>query len=310
MYDKLPPRPDGLQEGEHWDSSVDPLVALGQPVGKRFGGIDYAGYIVGYESHRHRSGHDWVRYQDEDLISFPERDLNVYLNYYVHVQNHAAPPPQDARAHGPAKALFLDFNPAPNTYADTVLEAGGFEFLAQLYQDERLFELRDHRLPTSARAVRATTCLCVNTTKLVLSLCPLFPEGSKEREILRQFIHFLPQLLHAHGIRHSDIESSSHMLAQGKWRPVWKLALAQAARLEAKRAAKPLTARLRSSEEKAGYAVKCALAGNVSKACKIVCDNMIPACIDDPRPRMRSSVPLTPSPQMGVTAGFSGVVMS
>ena len=54
VYDRLPPRPDGLQErescllvlnlvsstlscieGEHWDSSVDPLVPLGQPVGKR-----------------------------------------------------------------------------------------------------------------------------------------------------------------------------------------------------------------------------------------------------------------------------------
>ena len=93
LYDKLPPRPDGLQEGEHWDSSVDPLVPFGQPVGKRFGGIDYAGYIVGYESLRHRSGRYWVRYQDEDLISFPERELNVYLNYYVHMQNHAAPPP-------------------------------------------------------------------------------------------------------------------------------------------------------------------------------------------------------------------------
>jgi hypothetical protein len=128
------------------------------------------------------------------------------LNYYVHMQNHDVPPPQHAQAHGPANALFSDFNPDPNTYADTVLKAGGFEFLAQLYQDQRLFELRDHRLPTSARAVRATTCLCVNTTKLVLSLCPLFPEGSKEREILRQFIHFLPQLLHAHGVRQSDIE--------------------------------------------------------------------------------------------------------
>ena len=273
VYDKLPPRPDGLQEGEHWDSSVDPLVALGQPVGKRFGGIDYAGYIVGYESHRHRSGHYWVRYQDEDLISFPERELNVDLNYYVHMQNHDVPPPQHAQAHGPANALFSDLNPDPNTYADTVLKAGGFEFLAQLYQDQRLFELRDHRLPTSARAVRATTCLCVNTTKLVLSLCPLFPEGSKEREILRQFIHFLPQLLHAHGVRHSDIESSSHMLAQGKWRPVWKLALAQAARLEAKRAAKPLTARPRSSEEKAGYAVKCALQRRNATPVSVICTN-------------------------------------
>ena len=51
----------------------------------------------------------------EDLISFPERELNVDLNYYVHMQNHAAPPPQDARAHCPANALFSDFNPAPNT---------------------------------------------------------------------------------------------------------------------------------------------------------------------------------------------------
>ena len=97
----------------------------------------------------------------EDLISFPERDLNVYLNYYVHMQNHAAPPPQDARAHGPANALFSDFNPAPNTLTNTVLKAGGFDFLAQLYQDDLLFELRDHRLPTSARAVRTTTCLCM-----------------------------------------------------------------------------------------------------------------------------------------------------
>jgi hypothetical protein len=81
------------------------------------------------------------------------------------------------------------------------------------------------------------------------------------------------------------------MLAQGKWRPVWKLALAQAARLEAKRAAKPLTARPRSSEEKAGNVVKCALAGNVSKACKIVCDDMIPACIDDTIQKLRDLHP-------------------
>ena len=162
VYDKLPPRPDGLQEGEHWDSSVDPLVPLGQPVDKRFGGIDYAGYIVGYESHRHRSFSKFCFCKNNKRIiiktSFLSLNANstficVNLNYYVHMQNHAAPPPQDARAHGSANALFSDFNPAPNTYADTVFKAGDFEFLAQLYQDERLFELRDHRLPTSARAL-------------------------------------------------------------------------------------------------------------------------------------------------------------
>ena len=35
------------------------------------------------------------------------------------------------------------------TNADTVLKAGGFDFLALLYLDHRLFELRDNRLPTS-----------------------------------------------------------------------------------------------------------------------------------------------------------------
>jgi hypothetical protein len=85
-----------------------------------------------------------------------------------------------------------------------------------------LFELRDNRLPTSVPA-RNTRCLILNTTKLVLSLCPLFPQGSNERETLRQFVHFLPQLLHAAELRHQDVEFSSAMIAQGKWRHVWRM---------------------------------------------------------------------------------------
>jgi curved DNA-binding protein CbpA len=107
VYDKLPPRPDGLQEGEHWDSIVDPLVPLGQPVGKRFGGIDYAGNIVGYESLRHRSGHYLVRYQDEDLISFPARELNVYLNYYVHMQIESCCTSSSARSSSRFRKCFI-----------------------------------------------------------------------------------------------------------------------------------------------------------------------------------------------------------
>ena len=58
---------------------------------------------------KHSQSHKVIRTQTSFLF------LNVYLNYYVHMQNHAAPPPQDARAHCPANALFSDFNPAPNT---------------------------------------------------------------------------------------------------------------------------------------------------------------------------------------------------
>jgi hypothetical protein len=211
---------------------------------------------------------------------------------------NCAPPPQRAperlnpsqHARGHENALFASFNPVPNTYAYTVLKAGGFEFLALLLKENRLFELRDNRLPTSVPA-RATTCLFVNTSKLVLSLCPLFPEGSNERETLPQFVHFLPQLLHAQGLRPQDIESSSQLIAQGKWRHVWQLALAQAARLRAKCEQNPETARQRSLDEKAKYDLKCANAGNLTKACKIVCQGMTPACSDDTVHKLRDLHP-------------------
>jgi hypothetical protein len=97
-----------------------------------------------------------------------------------------------------------------------LLKAGGFDFLAHLYQENRLFELRDNRLPTSAPP-RATTCLIVNTVKLGLSLCPLFPEGSNERETLRQFVHFCRNsCMH----KDSDTKMSNRqaivMIAQGE----------------------------------------------------------------------------------------------
>jgi hypothetical protein len=70
------------------------------------------------------------------------------------------------------------------------------------------------------------------------------------------------------GLRHQDVESSIVLIAQGKWRQFWSMALARAANLQAKREKNPSTARQRSATEKAKYAHKCDTA-NVSKACKI-----------------------------------------
>jgi hypothetical protein len=39
VYDTLPPRPNGIQEGENWDA-LDQMKPLGQTVGKRFVGAD------------------------------------------------------------------------------------------------------------------------------------------------------------------------------------------------------------------------------------------------------------------------------
>ena len=197
-----------------------------------------------------------VRYEDGDLLHFPARKLDTYRNYYVHMQN-CDPPPERVQEH--RNVLFACFTPVPDTYAATVKQAGGFIFLDQLSRENNLFQLRDNRLPTSV-PVRNTHCLIVNTSKLVLSLCPLFPQGSNERETLRQFVHILPQLLHAAGLRHQNVESSSALIAQGKWRQVWSMALARAANLQAKREKNPSTARQRSATEKAKYAHKCATA--------------------------------------------------
>jgi hypothetical protein len=74
-----------------------------------------------------------------------------------------------------------------------------------------------HHLPTSLSARKMHRSIC-NATKLALSLCPLFPHGSEERAIMRQFVHFLPQLLHAAGLRHQDVEYCCAIFVQGKWR--------------------------------------------------------------------------------------------
>jgi hypothetical protein len=199
VYDCLPPRPNALSEREIWDS-LDPMAPLGLPVAKRFFGQDYAGYIVGYD-HKKELGSYLVRYDDGDHRHFKKGQLDEYRNYYEIMRNCSQPlvpeQPHDAddQARDPNLALFADLVTVPGTYADTVLNAGGFAFLAQLSQDNRLFVLRDHHLPTSLPARNLHRSIC-NATKLALSLCPLFPHGSEERATMRLFIHFLPQLLH------------------------------------------------------------------------------------------------------------------
>jgi hypothetical protein len=137
----------------------------------------------------------------------------------------------DDQARDPNLALFADLVTVPGTYADTVLNTGGFAFLTQLSQDNRLFVLRDHHLPTSLPARNLHRSIC-NATKLALSLCPLFPHGSEERATMRLFIHFLPQLLHAAGLRHQVVEYCCAIFVQGKWRQLWDMAMARAEKLE------------------------------------------------------------------------------
>ena len=71
--------------------------------------------------------------------------LDAYRNFYALMMN-IAPPPQPAPerlnfSQQPPElenALFACFNPVPDSFADTLLKAGGFDFLAHLYQENPL----------------------------------------------------------------------------------------------------------------------------------------------------------------------------
>ena len=82
----------------------------------------------------------------------------------------------------------------------------------------------------------------------------------------RGFARYLPQLLHARGLRHQDVQHACSLLSQGKWRELWGLALDRAAAQRAKTEANPAVERQRPAKEKEAYAIKCATSGNVSKA--------------------------------------------
>ena len=59
------------------------------------------------------------------------------------------------------------------------------------------------------------------------------------------------------------------------------MAMALAEQFQAKKVKNPTIARSRSAKEKSQYARRCATAGNLSKVCKIVCKEQIPAYNDD-----------------------------
>jgi hypothetical protein len=85
VYDCLPPRPYALTEREIWDS-LDPMTPLGIPIGKRFFGQDYAGYIVRCD-HKKELGSYLVRYDDGDHCHFKKGQLDELLRNHAQLQS-------------------------------------------------------------------------------------------------------------------------------------------------------------------------------------------------------------------------------
>jgi hypothetical protein len=86
----------------------------------------------------------------------------------------------------------------------------------------------------------------------------------------------------------------SYRRANSKWQQLWDRALGRAAGQRAKTQQNPVVERQRTSKEEDPYARKCATAGNLSKACKIVCKEQIAACNDDTIQQLRDLHPEQP----------------
>jgi hypothetical protein len=120
----------------------------------------------------------------------------------------------------------------------------------------------------------------------LLHICKLFREGSMERHILRSTVQITLHLLFSHGMRAAQFQAAIHKFRQGKWEQLWTTAMKIALKLREKREKHLSKSRARSDTQKDAYAQKFAKAGNLSKANKIVCSEMLPACGDNTLPRL------------------------
>ena len=98
------------------------------------------------------------------------------------------------------------------------------------------------------------------------------------------------QLLHylcSGGVRAQDMLAAMRKFRAGKWEQLWNESIKTADKIKAKKGRKPDQARMRTDREKDEYAQKCADAGNLSKANKIICQELLQACADDTIDKLR-----------------------
>jgi hypothetical protein len=105
-------------------------------------------------------------------------------------------PPRDAPTGAPAHiaGIFADIPTRPGDLVDSLTRSGSFSFLSELFDTERLFELRDFRIDrvmTKGEEVEQF----VTSMHLVLDLADKYPRDSLAAHILDCVAQFLPVLL-------------------------------------------------------------------------------------------------------------------
>ena len=104
-------------------------------------------------------------------------------------------PPHDAPAAPPASAagIFEGIPARPGDLVDNLTRSGSFSFLSELFDTERLFELRDFRIARVTPQGEAIEQFAASM-QLVLDLADKYPRDSLAAHILDCVAQFLPVL--------------------------------------------------------------------------------------------------------------------
>ena len=181
----------------------------------------------------------------------------------------------------PPCAIFSAYNYAPDSFGDKLLQSGAFALLEDKMRTFSLFELRDHPLPTQGDHSPEVMNGIKECMHDVLKLCDDLAPDSVEQLSMRTVAETLLHLLCAQGPRQTDMLDSISKFRNGNWEKLWKTAIKNFAKWQQKRKHNPIKPKGRTNKQKDKYAQKCALAGNYSKANKIICQEMLQACGDD-----------------------------
>jgi hypothetical protein len=134
-------------------------------------------------------------------------------------------PPRDAPAAAPAHTagIFAGIPSRPGDLVDSLTRSGSFAFLSEVFDTERLFELRDYRISRvmpKEEAVEQLTASMHLILHLVLDLADKYPHKSLGAHILDCVAQFLPALL-CPCIRRGrarQIVSSAKRFQRGDWK--------------------------------------------------------------------------------------------
>jgi hypothetical protein len=137
-------------------------------------------------------------------------------------------PPRDAPQAVPSHTagIFEVIPSLPGDLVDKLTRSGSFDFLSELFDTDRLFELRDFRIPgvTPKGEDIEQFVSCIH---LVLDLDDKYPHDSLVVHILDCVPQFLPALLWpcTHRDRVRQIISSTKRFQRGDWKGLWETAL-------------------------------------------------------------------------------------